>query len=183
MKFEFDSEFLLKNNITPNQFFVLQLASEKRNNYLGRYEEFMKEDIDKLVEKGYIKKIGKRYRVTPMYLEEVEEKGSFQELLETFPKSVVRKDGILTYLRKDRIRSAKLYEKKTRNRKDVHDYIIECLKFEVQERTKDGTIIWMKTLPNWLEAEEWVEWGERKKDCNRSGILETQRRPYGTEIE
>ena len=45
--------------------------------------------------------------------------------------------------------------KATRNSIAIHQHILKCLRFEVNKRTKDGSMKFMVRMAKWLTAETW----------------------------
>lgn len=179
MNIEINPDYLIKNDLTANQFLILQLICE---NDALRLDKFINdEDIEQLKSKGFltVDKEG-NLEVTKEYLSTLQGKGFFEELWLTFPVSVIRPDGIRDSLRTSRKRVRTAYKRIVKNRKDNHEHIIACLKLEIRERTKNDTMKYMKKLPNWLSSESWKEWEEKLKlDAIFDHEEETD---YGTNI-
>ena len=190
MEVKIDTEFLLKNNLTPNEAVVLYLIHAKKNKEIRRIiEESMQNpfefELERLKKLEYIEgNTVLSYKLTDKGRDTVEARDFFQELVDAFPQSVVRKDGKKSYLRTGKKRSKELYTQITRKRRDIHEHILECLKYEIEQRTISNELMWFKTLPKWLEAEEWEVWGERMKDDAREAVLgEIDTTDYGGELE
>jgi len=182
---EIKLDFLRNQKVTPNQFYILTLIIEGKGvagikKEFGRFNSDPTFDLEELVKNGILTTNKNKYTIEESILESLKDKDSFEELISNFPISVIRKDGSKDYLRISKTKSKRKYMRLTRNRKDIHDYILSCLKFEVQERTRNGTLGWMKRLPNWLDSEGWTEWGEKLNDTKES-IVETNL-GYGTEL-
>ncbi|GAG01937.1 unnamed protein product, partial [marine sediment metagenome] len=73
-----------------------------------------------------------------------------------------------------------IYYTKTLGSKLWHDHILKCLMFEIQEREKEGSMSYMKRLPNWLSSEEWKSYEERVED---SQSVTTEEKSYGHDVE
>jgi len=190
MELKIETKFLLDNNLSPNEAVILNLLHEKRNKVIKELSTKMRSDpfeieIPRLKELELIEgNTLLSLKLTEKGLELVEARDYFNELLEAFPSSVVRKDGKTAYLRTAKKRSRDMYFKITRKRKDIHEHILSCLKYEVEKRTESNEMMWFKSLPKWLESEEWEVWGERMKEEERSNILDKPKETaYGTELE
>jgi DNA-binding PadR family transcriptional regulator len=185
---ELNLDFLLNHKLSPNQFTILNilLKYSRWSNIEATLTllESGNEDLVSLEKKGFIKKANKGYTITEDGKELLTDGSLFSELLEVFPTKVTRPDGNIAYLKKDRSRSQTRYHRITRNRRDIHEHILNCLKFEVKERTLKGDLKWMKTLPNWLQSEGWLEWQDRLK-ATKFNVVEDEEitpTPYGTKL-
>ena len=190
MELKIDTEFLLKNNLSPNEAILLYLIHGKKNKEIKRIIEELPQnpfefEIERLKKLDYIKGTTPlSYKLTETGRDLVEARDFFQELVDAFPQSVIRKSGKKSYLRTGKKKSKELYTQITRKRRDVHEHILKCLNYEIEQRTISNELMWFKTLPNWLESEEWESWGERMKDDEREAILGTEEdKDYGSELE
>jgi len=160
MELKFDDKFLIANNISPNQMLILTYIKENKRKDLRRLSNDLTEDpfsydFDKLKLRDIVD--GSIYTtsiLTSKGKELLEGKDQFSELLDKFPVSVIRKDGTKDYLRTDKKKAERLYKRITRGRKDIHEYILACLDFELVERKRNNNIMWMKKIPNWLSSNE-----------------------------
>jgi len=96
--------------------------------------------------------------------------------MEIYPKSVVRTDGVIDYLRTDQKHCKQMYLLLTKNERARHDHILKCLKFEVNKRIKDGSIKFMVRMSKWLSTESWKAYED---EINNTPKTEA----YGTNIE
>jgi len=189
MELKLETDFLLKNNLSPNEAVLLSLLYEGKNKVVKELSTGLKQDpfeyeLVRLKELGYVEgKTALSLKLTEKGKEVYEARDYFQEFLDAFPTSVIRKDGKRAYLKTDKKRSRDKYFKITRKRKDIHEHILKCLKYEVEQRTASGDMMWFKGMPNWLAAEEWENWGERMKDEERIKIFEGEGKDYGSELE
>jgi hypothetical protein len=120
---------------------------------------------------------------TPQFVADmggVQIKQYFDEFVEEYPKSVVRSDGTTDYLRTD-LKSAKLfYIKATRGLRAAHEHMLACLKLEVEDRTREGSMKFMPRISKWLNSQGWTTYQDRLLDVNANTVVSTR---YGTEIE
>lgn len=79
----------------------------------------------------------------------------FDALYALYPVYVYRPDGTKSFLRTNIKRCRSQYKKIVGKSKATHEHIMQCLNFEVIERTKSGSTGYMKTLWNWLTSQEW----------------------------
>lgn len=185
---------LNKLKLNPNEFLLMELL--KRKEYLAA-ADFLKENYTmsqadelflKLNSLGYFTSnsyVENSYgyanvKVSTTYRSLVKTDDMFDEFVEEYPKSVIRTDGTTDYLRTD-LKTAKLYYiKATRGLRSVHEHLLECLKFEVEERQKDGSIKFMPRISKWLNSQAWTTYQDRLMDARDNSIGNTK---YGTDIE
>ena len=101
----------------------------------------------------------------------------FEELLEAYPSSVIRTDGVIDYLRTDQKSCKLLYIKTTKNSRASHEHILKCLNFEVEKRNRDGSMKFMPRMSKWLTQEAWKSYED---EINKSVIPVNT---YGTDLE
>jgi len=189
MELNLEGDFLIKNKLLPNQLIILYLIQGNKINLIKKlktklHEDPFREDIEKLKERNLIEgATTSKLKLTTQGKEMVEGTDIFKDILNLFPTSVIRPDGKKDYLKTDTKRSKTKYLRKVGRRRDMHDFIMSCLKFEIKHRTLNNEMQWMKKLPNWLNSEEWVIWGERMKDEARNSILDLKEETYGEELE
>ena len=194
MELKIETDFLIKNKLTPTEGVILNLLHEKKNRIIKSIVDEMpfnpfEIEIPRLKSLGYIEgETILSLKLTEEGTDLIEARDFFQELLEIFPHSVIRKDGKKAYLRTDKKRSQSAYIKITRKRRDIHEYILECLKYEINQREQSGDMMWFKALPNWLKAQEWETWGERmKEELHEEKIKQLlgteKQKEYGEELE
>lgn len=143
------------------------LTSLSKSRFIASLKSIKDLDYDNII-------IRNKFRVL---VDDIKDRDFFDELLEIYPKSVIRPDGTKDYLRSDLKRCRVKYRNITNNRLKKHNEILDALKFEVNIKTKEGTLKFMKRLPKWLMEEGWTLYQERMND-NSSNI-----NTYGTDIE
>ena len=189
MELKFDSKFLIENGINPNQMLILTSVKEGKRKELAKIAKGLGEDpfifdYNRLVDRGIV--TGDLYidsELTQVGEDLITGKDQFSELLENFPVSVIRKDGTKDYLRTDKKKAERLYKRITRGRRDIHEHIINCLKYEIEQRVIGNSMMWFKKLPNWLSSNEWENWNERMKEDEIEKIFGAEVEEYGTSIE
>ena len=189
MEFKFDEKFLKENNLSPNQMLILVLINEGKRTWMRRLAKGLTEDpfaydFDRLADKGLVE--GDIYtdsQLTEASEEMLSGENQFEELLKTFPTSVIRQDGQKDYLRTDKRKAERMYKKITRGRKDIHEHIMSCLNYEIEQRTITNNMMWMKKLPNWLNSNEWEVWSEKMKDDDLEALFGKEEEEYGTAVE
>lgn len=191
---EVSLETLIKNKLTAHQFLIVKLIHEKRFENLDKYIKSSKslnnieEDLNHLNNVGLIDlynstnpKDFKNIKVTSKFIKEMSEDDYFDELVNLYPVKVVRKNGVTDYLRTERASSRRLYEMIVARNKSKHEHIMKCLRYEVDLRSREGSLGYMKRLPNWLVSREWKSFEDRIVDSENVQNQEITK--YGTEIE
>ena len=182
---------LLDNlKLTPNEYFVVTLIRHKEFDLLLK---FVKANYNSVESENLFKKLVKlEYLTSTSFLQNyfdysrcklsnklyslIRTEDLFEEFMEEYPKSVVRTDGVIDYLRTDQKHCKQMYLLLTKNSRAIHDHIVKCLKFEVDKRTKDGSIKFMVRMSKWLSSEAWKAYEDE--------INNTQtKQSYGTDIE
>jgi len=167
MEISMNIEYLLKNKITANEFLILQMLLENQETRLAAYKKVVGNShyfacLISLINMNFLEVTGNGLEITTECMRTFKGKGFFEEFYIAYPVSVVRPDGKRESLRTDRTRCATKYNRLAK-RKDVHEHIMKCLNFEVEERTQSGSLMYMKKMPNWLSSEAWKEYEEKMK--------------------
>lgn len=184
MTIEINTDYLLKQKLTPNQFTVLQLVVEGDYKALeelkGVYLEFTL-DIEALKQRGLLLFEDGVYKVSTQYLRTLKGKGYFEEFYALYPTSVIRSDGMRDSLRTAKKQCERKYKRLVK-RQDQHEHIINCLKYELKERRGNDNMKYMKRMPNWLNEEVWKEYEEKMKIDSLFHLDEEDDEPYGTTV-
>lgn len=195
MLLQVDVNYLIKNRITVDQFLVAQLIYEKNYNLLSSYldlysSEELKDLFIELVKAGLIDNYNyedqydlNKFTIRPYFIKILAQGDFFDELVQTFPTSVIRPDGTKDYLRTDLNRCRRAYNKVTGNKYAVHLHILQCLQFELTIRRKEGKLCYMKRLPKWLASEEWKAYEQRIKDESLELLSNEEELGYGNKLE
>jgi len=191
MIIEFSVALLEQLKLTPNEYFIVILIKHKEFDLLKLFLEanYTKEESErifsKLIELKYLTSTSflqnsydySRCKIGNELYSLLKTNDIFEEFLETYPSSVIRTDGVVDYLRTDQKACRMMYMKITKNSPAIHQHILKCLKFEVDKRTKDGSIKFMVRMAKWLTAETWKSYED---EINKTP---TQTKKYGTEFE
>jgi hypothetical protein len=187
MVVEINTDTLIEFKLTANQFLLAQLIYEGSLGTISSLklefgEKVIQEDLDILISAGYLRKSINTYFVTPEFIRTVRKEGMFEELLALYPTSVVRVDGSKDYLRVGIARCKTRYNNIIKKSKAKHDNILKCLQLEIETRTRENSLAYMKRLANWLTSREWEAWEPRLEEA----ISENNERitsNYGEELE
>lgn len=107
------------------------------------------------------------------------DKSWFDEFYELFPVYVTRPDGTKGFLRANLNKCRKEYNRIVGKSKAMHEHLMNCLKFEIDNKMITGKLGYMKTMWKWLIQHEWEVVEEQMTDeCNNSYSCEI----YGTGI-
>ena len=92
-----------------------------------------------------------------------EDKAMFDMFYDQFPVYVMRPDGTKGFLRANVNKCRKEYNHIVGKSKAMHEHIMNCLKYEIDERMRTGKIGYMKTMWKWLTQHEWETIEEQMK--------------------
>lgn len=186
MILELEIDFIKKLNISLNQAILLSLInSGSKTNIKGA------RDVLNLITRGEIEDLITRniitvdekdgsvvYKITPEIEEMLENQYAslFDEFYNTFPVYVMRPDGTKGYLKANINKCRKEYNKIIGKSKAMHDHIMDCLKFELQDKVTTGKMIYMQTMWKWLVQHGWEYYEDRVNE----EITKTE--AYGTTV-
>lgn len=158
------SLFNIYGEMSINQlvFLTLVLNENQSNNqdihqFLSRISE---NEIQELVDSNIITVItsgdSKIYSIsedTRKHLKQ--DKSWFDEFYEVFPVYVTRPDGTKGFLRSNINKCRKEYNRIVGKSRAMHEHLIKCLQFEIDNKMITGKIGYMKTMWKWLTQREW----------------------------
>lgn len=151
-----------KMSINQLVFLTLVLNENQSNNqdihqFLSRISE---NEIQELVNSNIITVItsgdSKIYSIsedTRKHLKQ--DKSWFDEFYEVFPVYVTRPDGTKGFLRSNINKCRKEYNRIVGKSRAMHEHLIKCLQFEIDNKMITGKIGYMKTMWKWLTQREW----------------------------
>lgn len=187
MVIEFDTNTLVRLNLSVKTYTICYLLYKTAHHQLMKYLELDPVDLkfmENMVKEGWITGSNLNnitsIKVTPKFRKLFENVDFFQELIDTYPTKVIRPDGTEAYLRTAQKQSKLRYTRMIKNSRIKHDTIINALKAEISIRTRQGTLKFMKTLPNWLAGEEYKNYEHIFEDGKPLDNNETQ--SYGTNL-
>jgi len=190
---EIDIGLITTFDMTIEEYSLLMLMYEKSFIKIRSYftdNNKLQSLLERLMIQGfiYLQEFGEKdnlgdYKIhhLPSYSREAIDR-RVEELIENYPKSVVRTDGTRDILTgsKDRIKT--LYKKMLgpTGNKDKHETILKTLKFQVDYFTNKGRLPYMRKLVNWLQQEEWKEYYElMMSDIDRITNMKGEDLGYG----
>lgn len=169
-QFVFLSMILDKNQKTYNQNVrkIVSLISDEDISYL------IKQDLISLIEKGdkiiyyETENLKNKLKVNIDY---------FDLFYNMYPVYVLRPDGSKSYLRANVNKCRNLYNTYVNNEEEFAQHINKCLSYEIEKKTREGKMGYMKTMWRWLVDHQWEEIEEEMKDTKQNSI-----NTYGTEL-
>lgn len=184
MILELDSSLFNKiEDLSINQlvFLTLCLNSNQTNHqdihqFLSRISET---EIQQLIDNGYIAITtldnNTVYKTTDKLKEILGKKEDyFQLFYNTYPIYVTRPDGTKGFLRGNINKCRKEFNRIVGQSKAMAEHLLECLNFDIQEKTMYGKLGYFKTMWKWLVQHEW----ESIEEQMNYNSIET----YGTAI-
>ena len=196
MLVELDVKLLIDNQITAEEFLIADLLVEKAHNTLEKYLSQKTELGKTLIIENMVKKEllnssnqSKTYdlsklTVSEKFIDMISKGDYFDELVNAYPAAVTRPDGSKDYIRTDLTRCRKRYAQITKNKKVLHKHILKCLQFEVNQKTAQGKLGYMKRLTNWLASEEWKSYEQVVEDReNNLSVSAKEDINYGAKLE
>ena len=189
-----NTDFLINNKVTANQYLLLSLLLADKQSILKDYflinnvsVDQINADIAQLQEKGFLEgnvtglydlsRIRPTFKLRTLFSAD----DLFREFLMTFPLKVTRTDGTTDYLRTDQSKARVLYLANTRGKKSIHDHILKCLKHEIKYRESNGSMKFMKRMTSWLSSQEWESFEDQIDDLGNITFKDNEL-GYGTEL-
>jgi hypothetical protein len=189
-----NTDFLINNKLTANEYLLMSLILADKQSILKDYylmnnisADQISADIKSLHDKGllegYVTGVYEFSHLKPTnYMKGLLTTDDlFKEFLYAFPLKVTRTDGTVDYLRTDQSKARMLYLATTRGKKSIHDHILKCLKHEVNYRETNGSLKFMKRMTTWLNSQEWESFEDQIDDLGDITFKENEL-GYGTEL-
>lgn len=183
-----NTEVLLKHRLTPNQFLLMQLVLDEKQQVLSRLLKLfpgMQQDIDTLISIDVLRRIGRanEFGVTDNCKNQLFGKDLFEELLALFPTYTIRPTGTKEFLKTDLRRSKAKYSQITKDQIDSHETILRCLQLEIKTKTATGSMKYFKKIYNWLTSEGWKEFEPLLNTTGNGEVEPNLSNGYGTAVE
>lgn len=174
MILELEIDFIKKLNISLNQLILLSLINSGSKSNIKNASDVLNlipsKEIEDLVNRNIVIINKDNDNVIYEISKEVEEMlekqqaSYFDEFYNTFPVYVLRPDGTKGYLKANVNKCRKEYNKIIGKSKAMHDHIMECLKFELQDKVTTGKMTYMQTMWKWLVQHGWEYYEDRVKE-------------------
>ena len=176
----------IEKQINANQLLFLSIVLDKNQ---PKYQDVRKivslisdEEIQYLVNQGLITSIERGNSITYVATDEFKnklmtDKSYFDLFYDIYPVYVLRPDGVKSYLRANVNKCRHFFNVTTGNSIAMKEHLINCLQYEINKKTREGKISYMKTMWRWLIDHQWEETEEEMAD---NSVNNTN--TYGTEL-
>lgn len=184
MILELDISLLKTLNLSINQLaFISLVLSENQKDHqdiqelLSRVNE---EEIQDLIQRNIIitqtMNNGISYQLSDDIINTLRKRNDsmFDEFYETFPVYVIRPDGTKGFLRANVNKCRKEYNRIVGKSRAMHEHIMDCLRYELDDKMRTGKLGYMKTMWKWLTQHEW--------ECYEEQLKVKEEDTYGTDI-
>ena len=184
MILELDISLLKTLNLSINQLaFISLVLSENQKDHqdiqelLSRVNE---EEIQDLIQRNIIitqtMNNGISYQLSDDIINTLQKRNDsmFDEFYETFPVYVIRPDGTKGFLRANVNKCRKEYNRIVGKSRAIHEHIMDCLRYELDDKMRTGKLGYMKTMWKWLTQHEW--------ECYEEQLKIQEEDSYGTNI-
>lgn len=184
MILELDISLLKTLNLSINQLaFISLVLSENQKDHqdiqelLSRVNE---EEIQDLIQRNIIitqtMNNGISYQLSDDIINTLRKRNNsmFDEFYETFPVYVIRPDGTKGFLRANVNKCRKEYNRIVGKSRAMHEHIMDCLQYELDDKMRTGKLGYMKTMWKWLTQHEW--------ECYEEQLKVKEEDTYGTDI-
>jgi hypothetical protein len=191
MVINIDMTKLFRLKLTAGEYTLLCLLAERKvllaKQYVENDSSITSLTIHNLIERKLIHATEQengvdvtKIIVRNIFLDEIKKGDLFDELLAHYPIKVTRPDGTVDYLRNDLTRCRKLYNQLIKSGEVIHTEVMQCLAYEVYDRTSSNKMGYMKKLHKWLTSEEWQTWKQKLDEVEIIGYNELG---YGLKLE
>ena len=184
MILELDTSLLETLNISINQLVFISLVSNENQkdhqDILKLLSRVKEEEIQELIQRNIIIKQyfnnGISYHLSDDVINALKKKqdSMFDEFYETFPVYVIRPDGTKGFLRANINKCRKEYNRIVGKSRAMHEHIMSCLRYELDDKMRTGKLGYMKTMWKWLTQHEW--------ECYEEQLNIKEEDSYGTDI-
>lgn len=184
MILELDISLLKTLNLSINQLaFISLVLSENQKDHqdiqelLSRVNE---EEIQDLIQRNIIitqtMNNGISYQLSDDIINTLRKRNDsmFDKFYETFPVYVIRPDGTKGFLRANVNKCRKEYNRIVGKSRAMHEHIMNCLRYELDDKMRTGKLGYMKTMWKWLTQHEW--------ECYEEQLKVKEEDTYGTDI-
>ena len=188
MILELEIDFIKKLNISLNQLILLSLINSGSKSNVKNASDVLNlipsKEIEDLVNRNIVIINKDNDNVIYKISKEVEEMlekqqaSYFDEFYNTFPVYVLRPDGTKGYLKANVNKCRRMFNSNVGKSSAMAQHLIDCLKFELDKKSRTGKLMYMKTMWRWLVDHQWEESEEEMQDQ----VNETKQQSYGTEL-
>jgi hypothetical protein len=169
MNITFNLNTIVKQGLSADDFTICMLLKDRNLLSLKKYDKILEGTLYKKLQKiknlGFIRFMGigdmpplESIQTTLKFLELISQGDMFEELYNSYPSHVTRPDGKKDYLRSGKVKAKIKYLKLVKDNKTLHDHILACLRYELEQKEKTGSMMYMKRLLNWITEEEYMKY-------------------------
>ena len=177
----------LPEKINLNQLVFLSMVLNKNQKYhdqdVRKLVSLISDDeISYLIQNNLITSMergGFTYYNPSKYLKEqlTPKREYFDVFFDMYPVYITRPDGTKSFLRSNKNRCRELYNQYVHDSEDAAKHLLECLNFDIQQKTIQGKLGYMKTMYRWLIEHCWEIVEEEMKYQQTKA-----EQSYGTEL-
>lgn len=171
------------NNLNQLVFLSMVLdKNQKSNQDVRKLVSLISDDeISYLIQTGLITSIERGnsiiYEASEKLNSLTKKEDYFDLFYNMYPVYVMRPDGSKAYLRANVNKCRHLYNTYVGNSSAMAEHINSCLKFEIDKKTREGKVSYMKTMWRWLVDHQWEASEEEMQDTVKPNVSE-----YGHEL-
>lgn len=174
------------NTLNLNQLIFLSLLldkNQKLNQNVHKIVSLISDDeIADLISQELITKTETGNSITYQPAEKLKQivepkKAYFDLFYDAYPVYVIRPDGTKDYLRTNVNKCRRLYNTYVGNSSDMSVHLLNCLLYEIDKKTREGKMSYMKTMWRWLQDHQWEATEEEMQD-----LAQIKSNSYGTEL-
>ena len=183
MILELDTSLLKTLDISLNQLVFLSLVMNENQKDHQDIRELLsrvnEEEIQDLITRNIIiaepMSNGIKYNLSDDIIQLLKSKNDsmFDEFYKTFPVYVIRPDGTKGFLRANVNKCRKEYNRIIGKSRAMHEHIMQCLRYELDNKMRTGKLGYMKTMWKWLTQHEW--------ECYEDQLNVQEDYSYGTD--
>ena len=100
----------------------------------------------------------------------------FDTFYNAYPVYITRPDGIKSFLRTNKNKCRVMYNQIVHDSEEMAKHMLDCLNFDVQNKTMQGKLGYMKTMYKWLVEHYWETIEEEMQ------YQQSNQQSYGTEL-
>ena len=90
----------------------------------------------------------------------------FEELKNTYPKSIKGPNGAKRVLHTDMARCRKLYKDTVKIDVSLHNLILKCIKLYIKDKKEGNSVEFIQALPAFLHQRNWEGYIDEAKEIN-----------------
>jgi hypothetical protein len=173
--------------LNSNQLLFLSMVldkNQKSNQDVRKLVSLMSDDdISYLIEKQLVTSMERGNSIVYEASEKLKSfmeppKDYFDLFYDMYPVYVVRPDGAKAYLRANVNKCRHLYNTYVGNSSAMAEHINKCLEFELEKKSREGKVSYMKTMWRWLVDHQWETAEEEMRDTAKPNSVSE----YGQEL-